>query len=168
MGRKQLCPNGSKKGSKKKTPKRPPKKSSNTPPSGGSSHKGTVGQIGKFTAEQMQACIDEIRHYQDRMKWLGLPKMEKSMNQISRERGLSPATVNKRMTGKVTGMGSQLGGARRGKVMSAGEFQAIWLLRCNFYPVCMHACLFNIFFQLMSIYWQLPSGNFSSVGSPSQ
>ena len=73
----------------------------------------------------MQACLDEIRHYQERQKRLGLPKMEKSMNSITKKHGLSPATVNKRMTGKVTGLGSQLGGARRGRVLSAGEFQAI-------------------------------------------
>ena len=62
----------------------------------------------------------EIRHYQERQQGLGLPKMEKSQNQITREHGLSPATVNKRMTGKVTGLGSQLEGARRGKILSAG------------------------------------------------
>ena len=62
----------------------------------------------------------EIRHYQECQQRLGLPKMEKSQNQIAQEHGLSPATVNKRMTGKVTGLGSQLGGAQRGKILSAG------------------------------------------------
>ena len=62
----------------------------------------------------------EIRHYQEHQKQLSLPKLEKSQNQIAREHGLSPATVNKRMTGKVTGLSSQLGGARRGKILSAG------------------------------------------------
>ena len=62
----------------------------------------------------------EIRHYQEHQKRLGLPKMEKSHNHIAREHGLSPATVNKRMTRKVTGLGSQLGGAWRGKILSAG------------------------------------------------
>ena len=90
--------------------KKTPKGSSDTPPSSGSSHKGTRAQIGKFTAEQMQACLDEIRHYQERQKRLGLPKMEKSKNYIAKKHGLSPATVNKWMTGKVTGLGSQLGG----------------------------------------------------------
>ena len=62
----------------------------------------------------------EIRHYQECQKQLGLPKMEKSQNQITQEHALSPATVNKRMTGKVTGLSSQLGGAWRGKILSAG------------------------------------------------
>ena len=37
------------------------------------------------------------------------------MNEISRKHGLSPATVNKCVTGKVIGLGSQLGGAQRYK-----------------------------------------------------
>ena len=112
MGRKPLCLD-SKKGKKSpRTLKRSSKPgSSNTTPQGGSSHKGTVGQIGKFTAEQMQACLDEIKRYQDRQKRLGLAKMEKSMNEITRKHGLSPSTVNKHVTGKVIGLGSQLGGA---------------------------------------------------------
>ena len=119
MGRKQLCPDASRK--KKKTPKCPQRQL--TPPADdeepGSSHKGKT--IGNFTAAQMQACIAEIKHYQKRMKDLGLPKMEKSMNTIARNHGLSPSTVNKRMTGKVTGMGSQLGGARKGRILTAGR-----------------------------------------------
>ena len=47
------------------------------------------------------------------------------MNEIARKHGLSSATLNKLVTGKVIGLGSQLGGARRGKVLSAGEYQAI-------------------------------------------
>ena len=144
MGRKPLCPD-SKKGKKSpRTPKRSSKPgSSDTTPQGGSSHKGTVGQIGKFTAEQMQACLDEIKCYQDRQKRLGLAKMEKSMNEIARKHGLSPSMVNKRVTGKVIGLGSQLGGARRGKILSAGEFQAIWLVGewisvISFMFACMH------------------------------
>ena len=85
--------------------------------------RGQYGQIGNFTAEQMQACLDEIKRYQDRQKRLGLAKMEKSMNEIARKHGLSSATLNKLVTGKVIGLGSQLGGARRGKILSAGEFQ---------------------------------------------
>ena len=68
--------------------------------------------------------------------------MEKSQNQITREHSLSPDTVNKRMTRKVTGLSSELEGTQRGKILSAGEFQAIWLIRewvpCNFYHVSMH------------------------------
>ena len=148
MGRKKLCPNGGCNG--KKTPKKPPKGSSDTPPSLGSSHKGTREQIRKFTAEQMQACLDEIHCYQERQKRLGLPKMEQSMNSITKKHGLSPATVNKRMTGKVTGLRSQLGGAQRGRVLAAGEFQAIWLLWNGLGVIfiifaCMHVGL--IFFS---------------------
>ena len=89
-----------------------------------SSHFGQ--QIGKFTAQQMADCLAEIERYKKRQRELGLPKMEKSMNEIARQHGLSPATVNKRVTGKVTGLGSQLGGVRRGLVVSTGKFQAIW------------------------------------------
>ena len=95
--------------------------------------------------------------------------MEKSQNQIAGEHGLSPATVNKRMIGKVTGLGYQLGGAWRGKILSAGEFQAIWLIRewvpCNFYHVCMHAYCFKIVFQWMSNYRPQQLNSFSLVGS---
>ena len=90
---------------------------------GGSSHAGK--KIGQFTADQMARCLAEIDHYRRRQKELGLAKMEVSMNQIAQNHGLSPATVNKRVTGKVNGLGSQLGGARRGKVSAAGKFQAI-------------------------------------------
>ena len=127
MGQKQLCLDGSRK--KKKTPKRPQRQL--TPPGDneepGLSHKGKT--IGNFTAANMEACIAEIKRYHKWMKDLGLPKMEKSMNQIARNHGLSPSMVNKRMTGKVTGMGSQLGGARKGRILTAGRsmFQATWL-----------------------------------------
>ena len=100
---------------------------------GGSSHIGI--KIGQFSADQMARCLAEIDYYKQRQKELGLAKMELSMNQIAKNHGLSPATVNKRVTGKVTGLGSQLGGARRGNVTklaakrgdvaAAGKFQAI-------------------------------------------
>ena len=48
------------------------------------------------------------------------PKNGEVAEPIAQEHGLSPATVNNRMTGKVTGLGSQLGGTRRGKILSAG------------------------------------------------
>ena len=60
----------------------------------------------------MARCLIEIKRYKKRQKELGLVKMEVSMNKIARNHGLSPATVNKWVTGKVTGLGSQLGGAR--------------------------------------------------------
>ena len=100
---------------------------------GGSSHAGK--EIGLFTADQMARCLAEIDYYKKRQKELRLAKMELSMNQIAKNHGLSPATVNKRVTGKVIGLGSQLGGARRGNVTklaakrgtvaAAGKFQVI-------------------------------------------
>ena len=63
-------------------------------------------------ADQMVRCLTEIKQYKKRQKEMGLAKMEVSMNKIARNHRLSPATVNKRVTGKVTGLGSQLGGAR--------------------------------------------------------
>ena len=77
---------------------------------GGSSHAGK--KIGQFSADQMARCLAEIDHYKKRQKELGLVKMEVSMNQITRNHRLSPATVNKWVMGKVTGLGSQLGGVR--------------------------------------------------------
>ena len=90
---------------------------------GGSSHSGK--KIGQFSADQMARCLTEINHYRRRQKELGLAKMEVSMNQIARNHGLSPATVNKQVTGNVTGLGNQLGGARQGNMAAAGKFQVI-------------------------------------------
>ena len=47
------------------------------------------------------------------------------MNAIARDHGLSPAIINKWVTGKVVGLGSQLGGARPGPAVTADKFQAI-------------------------------------------
>ena len=44
-------------------------------------------------------------------------------NQICTKYSIHPSTLSKRMTGKVLGMGCQLGGARRGRILTAGEFQ---------------------------------------------
>ena len=77
---------------------------------GGSSHAGK--KIGQFMADQMTRCLMEIDQYRRRQKELDLAKIEVSMNQIARNHGLSPATMNKWVTGKVTGLGSQLGDAR--------------------------------------------------------
>ena len=46
------------------------------------------------------------------------PKL--SRNMICRKYGLAPGTVSKRMTGKVKGMGPQVGGTRRGRVFDQG------------------------------------------------
>ena len=100
--------------------------SSNAPGSR-SSHKGMRDQIGKFTAAQMQTSLDEILFYQQLQQRLRLEKIKKLMNHIARNHGLSLVTVNKQMAGKIFGLGSQLRGAQRGKILTASEFQAIWL-----------------------------------------
>ena len=64
-----------------------------SPKKSGSSHAGQ--NIGKFTADQMARCLAEIDHYKKRQEQYGFKKMEKSMNAIAKEHGLSPATVNK-------------------------------------------------------------------------
>ena len=91
---------------------------------GGSTHQDM--NIGLFKAEVMQACIDEIKRVEGEAR-LKNEKPKKSRNQICKEFGLSPSTVSKRMTGKVRSMGPALGGARRGKVFTAGRFQATYL-----------------------------------------
>ena len=63
-------------------------------------------------ADQMARCLAEIKRYKKRQKELGLAKMEVSINRIARNHGLNPATMNRQVTGKDTGLGSQLGGAR--------------------------------------------------------
>ena len=64
----------------------------------------------------------ESSRVQDKKK-LGLAKPEKSRNEICKKYSIHPSTLYKRMTGKVLGMGCQLGGARRGKILTADEFQ---------------------------------------------
>ena len=70
----------------------------------------------------MEKCIVEIHQVEAEAKAAG--KVPLSRNKIARSFGLSPSTVSKRMTGKVVGMGSQSGGARRGRVFTEGKFQA--------------------------------------------
>ena len=96
-------------------------KSSDTGHYGNSVHKHK--KIGLFTAESMTKCIEEVKAVEAKQKQLGLAKPEKSRNQICKKYGIHPSTLSKRMTGKVLGMGCQLGGARRGKILTAGEFQ---------------------------------------------
>ena len=74
-------------------------------------------------AESMMKCIEEVKAVEVKQKQLGLAKPEKSRNQICTKYGIHPSTLSKRMTGKVLGMGCQLEGARRGKILTAGEFQ---------------------------------------------
>ena len=89
---------------RKKSPKKEQKS--------GSSH--ADQNIGKFTADQMARCLAEIDHYKKRQEQYGFKKMEKSMNAIAREHGLSPATINKRVTGKVVGLGESTGWLKTG------------------------------------------------------
>ena len=76
----------------------------------------SLHMIGQFSADQMARCLAVIKRYKKRKKELGLAKMEVSMNQIAKNHELSPATINKRVSGKFTGLGSQLSGARQGNV----------------------------------------------------
>ena len=73
-----MCPNDRNKKKKKKKGK---KDDSPNRHRGKSSHSGD--NIGQFTAEQMQGCLDEIAYYKNRTVTLGLKKMEKSANKIS-------------------------------------------------------------------------------------
>ena len=47
----------------------------------------------------------------------------KPRDTVSKQFGIHASTLSKQMTGKVVGMGCQLGGQRRGRVLTAGEFQ---------------------------------------------
>ena len=71
----------------------------------------------------MTKCIEEVKAVEERQKKLGLAKSEKSRNEICKKYSIHPSTLSKQKTGKVLGMGCQLGGARRGKILTAGEFQ---------------------------------------------
>ena len=89
----------------------------NTSPGGGSTHKDQ--STGKFTAEMMIQCINEIKQVEAEAAAKGkTPKL--SRNMICRKYGLAPGTVSKGMMGKVKGMGPQGGGARRGRVFNEG------------------------------------------------
>ena len=94
------------------------------PPSSGDHGVSTNAKqkIGLFQAEAMRKCIAEIHKVEADAKRHG--KKPKSRNKICEEFGLNPSMVSKRMTGKVKSMGSALGGPRRGKVFTAGRFQA--------------------------------------------
>ena len=47
----------------------------------------------------------------------------KPINTVNKQFGIHPSTLLKRLTGKVVGMGCQLGGWRRGRVLTASEFE---------------------------------------------
>ena len=71
----------------------------------------------------MVACIAEINFLENKAKAEGKerPDKQNSRNQICKRHGLSPSTVSKRMTGKVQGLGPQLGGAKRSRVLTASR-----------------------------------------------
>ena len=71
----------------------------------------------------MQECIYEINRVEGAAR-LNNEKPKKSGNQIAQEFGLNPSSVSKRMTGKVLSMGPTLSGAQRGRMFTAGTFQA--------------------------------------------
>ena len=110
MAQKCWCPDTPK---EKKKPKAP-----SSGECGGSTHANQ--KIGQFK-DVMWQCINEMIRVEAEAKQHG--KKPKSRNKICDEFGLSPSTVSKRMTGKVKTMGPRLGGARRGKLFTAGRFQ---------------------------------------------
>ena len=119
MGRRPLCPDDKKpqkkkKGKKSETDETKRHSSDNR---GGSTHRNE--RIGLFTADSMSQCITEIKEVEAEAARTGKPP-KFSRNQISKKYGLSPSTVSKRMTGKVVGMGPQVGGVRRGRIFQAG------------------------------------------------
>ena len=111
-----MCPVSDKKKKKKTSPKRHTGEGKKD--RGDSAH--LKKRIGLFTAEEMKACMDEIKEVEQKAKDKG-KKPEFSWNEICEKHGISPSSVSKRMTGKVKG--PQLGGARRGKIFSKGMFK---------------------------------------------
>ena len=112
-----MCPDSDKK--KKKSPKQHTEEAGKKD-QGDSAHANQ--RIGLFTAEEMKAYIDEIKEVKQRAKDEG-KKPKFSRNEICEKHGISPSSVSKQMTGKVKGYGPQLGGARRGKILSEGIFK---------------------------------------------
>ena len=112
-----MCPDSDKK-KKKTSPKRHTDEGKKD--RGDSAHANK--RIGLFTAEEMKACIDEIKEVEQKAKDEG-KKPKFSRNEICEKHGISPSSVSKQMTGKVKGYGPQLGGARRGKILSQGMFK---------------------------------------------
>ena len=115
MGQRPLCPDD-KTPKKKKKGKKSDKdeaKWHSSDDRGGSTHQDQ--HIGLF----MTQCIAEIKEVEGEAARTGKPP-KFSRNQISKKYGLSLSTVSKRMTGKVVGMGPQVGGVRRGRIFQAG------------------------------------------------
>ena len=119
MGQRPLCLDD-KTPKKKKKGKKSSKDETKWPSSddqGGSTHRDQC--IGLFTADAMTQCIAEIKEVEGEAARTGKPP-KFSRNQISKKYGLSPSTVSKQMTGKVVGMGPQVGGVRRERIFQAG------------------------------------------------
>ena len=112
MAWKPRCPDTPKE--KKKKPKLP-----SSGDRGGSTHANQ--KIGLFQVDVMWQCIAEINRVEAEAKRHGMKP--KSRNKICDEFWLSLSTVSKRMMGKAKTMGPGLGGARRGKLFTAGRFQ---------------------------------------------
>ena len=118
MGHRRICPDSDKK-KKKKSPKRHTDEAGKKD-RGDSAH--AKKWIGLFTADEMKACMDEIKEVKQKAKDEG-KKPKFSRNEICKKHGISPSSLSKRMTGKVKGYRPQLGGARRGKILSQGMFK---------------------------------------------
>ena len=120
LSRQKRCPDGGEK-MKKKTDDDKNKRHGEASGRGRSNHAGD--KIGKFKADTMAACIVEINFWENKAKLEGKerPDKQNSRNQICKRHGLSPSTVSKRMTEKVQGLGPQLGGARRSRVLTASR-----------------------------------------------
>ena len=71
----------------------------------------------------MAACIAEINLWENKVKveLKDKPDKENSRNKICKRHDLSPSTVSKQMTGKVQGLGPQLGGSRCSTVLTASK-----------------------------------------------
>ena len=117
MGHKHMCLD-----SDKKKKKKSPKQHSETGKKDwrDSTHAGKW--IGLFKAEDMKACMDKSKVVEQEAKDQG-KKPKFSRNEICAKNGISPSSLSKWMTRKVKGYGPQLGGARRGKILSKGMFK---------------------------------------------
>ena len=134
MGRRPLClddktPKKKKKGKKSKMDETKRHSSGNW---GGSTHWDQC--IGLFMADSMTQCIAEIREVEAEAARTGKPR-KLSRNKISKKYGVSPSSVSKWITGKVLGMGPQVGGARREESFKQVSFSSD-TVPIN-YPACM-------------------------------
>ena len=88
---------------------------------GRSNHAGE--SIGNFVADTMAACMAEINFWENKAKVerKDKPDKENSRSKICKRHGLSPSTMSMQMTGKVQGLGPQLGGSRCSRVLTASK-----------------------------------------------